>query len=112
MFAIVKMAHVCQYWRSTLISYPHLWSSIFVRSDHRDFVAACLERGQEAPLTVHLNLEYYDDEQCPDAIHPLLEGDHARRIRTLDVHLAMSNTVEEESPDDRFRDALDAFGLL
>ena len=27
-FEIVKMTHICQYWRSTLISYPHLWSWI------------------------------------------------------------------------------------
>ena len=42
-FEIVKMTHIWQYWRSTLISCLHLWSSIFVKNDHKDFVAACLE---------------------------------------------------------------------
>ena len=57
MFEIVKLTHICQYWRSTLISYPHLWSSIFVGNDHKDFVYTCLERSRELPLVVRLDLE-------------------------------------------------------
>ena len=60
MFEIVKLTHVCQYWWSTLISCPHLWSSIFVKNGHQNFVATCLERSREAPLTVRLDLEYGD----------------------------------------------------
>ena len=56
MFDVVRMTHVCQYWRSTLISYPRLWSSIFVRNDHKDFVVTCLERSRELPLAVRLDL--------------------------------------------------------
>jgi len=136
MFEIVKMTHVCQYWRSTLISYPRLWSSIFVRNDHRDFVAACLERNRGAPLTVHLNLARGGEEHYPDCIcirdewssrmrvnernpcryhttiYPLLEVDHTRRIRTLDVYLTLFDDYTEEHPDYRFEDALDNFGLF
>ena len=50
MFEIVKMTHICKYLRSTLISYPHLWSLIFVKNDHKDFVVACLERSRGTPF--------------------------------------------------------------
>jgi hypothetical protein len=65
MFEIVKMTHICQYWRSTLISCPHLWSSIFVKNDRKDFVAACLERSRELPLTVCLDLKHGDYHDYP-----------------------------------------------
>jgi len=68
MFEIVKMTHVCQYWKSALIS-PHLWSSIFVKNDHPDFVAACLKRSQEVPLTMWLDLKYGDYDEYPDCVY-------------------------------------------
>ena len=133
MFEIVKLTHVCQYWRSTLISYPHLWSAIFVKNDHKDFVAACLERSREVPLTVRLDLKYGDYHDYPDCtcirnewtpgmrinddnpcryhttIDPLLKVDHVQRIRKLDVHLNILDDVAEEGPDECFKDALDDF---
>ena len=136
MFEIVKMTHVCQYWRSTLISYPRLWSSIFVKNDHRDFVAACLERNREAPLTVNLDLVHGDYEHCPDrtytgnewssgmwvdernlcryptALYPLLKIHHTRRIRTLDFHLVMLDNVMRNDLNGEFKDALGGFGLF
>jgi len=134
-FEIVKMTHICQYWRTTLISYPHLWSSIFVKNDHKDFVAACLERSQEAPLTVRLDLKnpgYYDYHDCicdrnersaerginvrnscryHAAIDPLLEAGRFRRIRTLDVHLTIFNTTEYDVDED-FRIVLKGFKIF
>jgi len=133
---IVKMTHVCQYWRSTLISYPHLWSSIFVRNDHKDFAATCLERNREAPLTVRLDLthgnyeDHYPDCTCPwnewpetqidqkkpcryhTAIHPRMETNHTRRIRTLDVQLTMLDNVARQGTDQLFQDTLDGFKLF
>jgi hypothetical protein len=131
MLDIVKMTHICQYWRSTLTSCPHLWSSIFVQNDHRDFVAACLERSREVPLTVCLNLKYGDYHDYPDCtcirnewssgmqanennpcryhttIDPLLEADPIKRIHKLDVHLSMLDNDAGEGPDEEFKDALD-----
>jgi len=136
MFEIVKMTHVCQYWRSTLISYPHLWSSIFVKNDHKDFVAACLERSRELPLTVRLDLkhgDYHDYPECTcirnewssgmqinesnpcryhTTINPLLEDEHIKRIRILDVKLTLLDNVAEEGPDQDFAEALDDFDLF
>ena len=131
MFEIVKMTHVCQYWRSTLISYPHLWSSIFVKNDHKDFIAACLERSREVPLTVWLDLKHGGYGNYPDCtcirdewssgmwvnedspcryhttIYPLVEDNHTERIRTLDVHLTMRDNVAMNGPNREFKDALD-----
>ena len=58
MFELVKMTHVCRYWRSTLISSPHLWSSILVKNCCTELVAACLERSQQVPLAVYLDIKY------------------------------------------------------
>ena len=136
MFEIVKMTHVCQYWRSTLISHPHLWSSIFVKNDHKDFVAACLERSGGVPLTVCLDLKHGDYEDYPDCtcirnewssgmrineanpcryhttIDPLLELDNIQRIRKLEVHLTMLDGYAEEGLDQDFKDALDDFDFF
>ena len=119
-----------------MISYPHLWSSIFVKNDHKDFVAASLERSQEVPLAVRLDLKYGDYDDYPDCtcirdgwsigmqvnednpcryhttIDPLLEDDHIERIRTLDVHLTMLDNVARDGPDRAFKDALSNFELF
>ncbi|KAF9781575.1 hypothetical protein BJ322DRAFT_1077010 [Thelephora terrestris] len=122
MFELVKMTHVCQYWRSALISFPHLWSSIFVKNDRKEFVAACLERSQRVPLTVSLHLKYgtyrnYREspkctcfqwsswtrisEENPCSYHttilPLLHKDHTERIRKLDVRLILVENPDESA---------------
>jgi len=135
MFEIVKMTHVCQYWRSTAISYPHLWSSVFVQNDHKEFIAACLERSREIPLVVHLDLKHGDYHSYPDCtcirrewgsgtwidedrpcryhttIKPLVEADHLQRIRTLDIHLTMLDDDAGDGPEQAFWSALGDFGL-
>ena len=137
MFKVVKMTHVCRYWRSALISYPLLWSSIFVNNGRKDFVTLCLERSRKVPLTVPLDLrdcgynDYYygctctRDEQLsglgvndrsPCSYHtptgPLLKIAHIRRIRTLDVRLDLSDGLAEDDQDEDFWHALDGFKLF
>jgi hypothetical protein len=132
MFEIVKLTHTCQYWRSTLISCPRVWSSIFVKTDHKDFVAACLERSRELPLTVYLDLKHSDYDDCTcirnewssgmqvdeknpclyhATINPLLNADHLQRICELDVLLTMLDVLGE-GPDQDFNDALDGFEIF
>jgi hypothetical protein len=129
MLEIVRMTHVCQYRRSTLISYPRLWSSILVGNGHKEFAATCLERSRETPLTARLDLEHGDYylEDTParqidieggksrhyrTILNPLLDANCTRRIRTLDVHLSMVGYDTEEYPDKNFEDALDDFGFF
>jgi len=124
MFEIVKMTHVCQYWRSTLISYPHLWTAVFVQKRHQDMVAACLERSRGAPLTVRLDLtagdpylypnrpaleqvritsglpiDRRDPDHCRTGIDPLLEVEQIRRIRKLDVRFSILDWNFENALD-------------
>ena len=129
MFKIVKMTHVCRYWRSALISCPHLWSAIFVQKHHKNFVVACLERSRGVPLTVRLDLIAGDPhrpnctwEQIGTAsglrideknhshyctrIDPLLEVEHIRRIRKLDFYLSIFDDDRYDSGRN-IRNALD-----
>lgn len=102
----------------------------FVKNDHKDFVAACLARSQEVPLTVHLDLKHgnyrsYPDCTCMDdlpvgmqvdwanpcryhtTIHPLNSLRHTQRIRTLDVHITL---LRGDLPgDEYFQDVLNDF---
>lgn len=119
-FKLVKMTHVCQNWRSTLLSLPHLWSSIFVKNDRKEFVAACLERSRDVSLAVSIDLRYGNyrnyrefqecicylrmpsskvTEENPCRYHttilPLLNADYTKRIRKLDVHLTLIENAEE-----------------
>ena len=129
MFEIVKMTHICQYWRSALISYPHLWFTVFVQKLHKDFVVACLERSRGVPLAVGLDLTNGDPHRYPNGmcemvgassglridennpghyrtrIDPLLEVEHIRRIRELDVHLSMFDD-DRHDPNHDIRNAL------
>ena len=118
-----------------MVSCPHIWTSVFVKNDHKDFVAACLERSRNLPLTVSLDLKYGDYHDYPDCtciqnewspgmqinednpcryhttIDPLLEIDCARRIRKLDVRFTMMD-ASEEGPDQDFQNALDDFDFF
>ena len=132
MLELVKMTHICQYWRISLISFPHLWSSVFVKNDHREFVTTCLERSQRVSLTVHLDMKYVNDRNsrefhdcpclqwapspqfnernlCPHrtAILPLLNNYHTERVRNLDIHLTIVDDVVESEDHILFRSALD-----
>ena len=132
MFELVKVTHVYQDWRSILISHPRLWSSVFVKNDSKDFVAACLERSRELPLTVFLDLKhdgnYYDHRGCacikrkykmlitknnPCRYHttivPLLQAHYTRRIYKLDVNFSIFDSDPSELPQRNFQNALHDF---
>ena len=118
MFELVKMTHVCQHWRSVLISCPSLWTSIFVKSDPKQFITACLERSQKLPLTVWVDLTHSGDHEqrtcacsgrsywawrewdnpCPyhTTILPLTQSSHIQRIRQLDVRFTMLDSDASE----------------
>ena len=114
-----------------MISFPHLWSSVFVKNGHKEFVAACLERSRQVPLDVHLDMTYGNDcsycgthrcicfdwgsgteaseiNLCPHrtAIVPLRSSHHTERIRKLDIHLTIIDDFEGLA-DHIFSSALD-----
>ena len=113
-FELVKMTHVCQYWRVTLISFPRLWSSVFVENDHKEFVAACLERSGRVPLDVCLDMTfrgYKYHRKYQARIYPLLNNDHTERIRKLDIRLTLAEDPEEIA-DEAFGRALKELKLF
>ena len=132
MLELVKMTHICQYLRTTLISFPHLWSSVFMKNNRKELVTASLERSQQVPLDVCLDMEYGNDRDycrlhgcrcfressvrrtgnernlCSHhtAILPLLNNCYTEHIRKLDVRLAIANDSKGIGVD-IFRTALD-----
>ena len=59
-FDLITLTHVCRRWRDVLISYPIVWSHIYVRYDSSGpLVTTMLQRSRGVPLTV--NIEYYSD---------------------------------------------------
>ena len=111
MYALVELTHVCRFWRTTLISNPQAWATIFAtRSDCRSFVKTCLERSGSASLEVTVDVcnawkPYVlctcgDDKRwrlTPNNINPcerhfvfesLAETGHSTRIHTLNIRLS------------------------
>ena len=101
-----------------------------MKNDHKEFVAACLERSRDGPLAVLIDLKYGNyrnyrefqecicylrmpyskvTEENPCRYHttilPLLNADCTKRIRKLDVRLTLIENPEE-SFDCVFSDAL------
>jgi len=53
MYTLLRLTHVCRFWRSSLIHYPPVWTTIFATyKDRRSFVEMCLERSQPLLLRV------------------------------------------------------------
>ena len=116
MKTLVKLTHVCQFWRSTLINNPQAWVTIFATvDDRRSFVEICLERSGSVPLEV--TMDVYDgwrtypsctcekdaqsrlnpNEVDPCEWHFVFESfagpRHWKRIRTLNIFLSHATEV-------------------
>ena len=62
---IIALTHVCRYWRTVLLSYPRIWSTIRMRPGNPSIISDWLARGQKTPLTVFAEFEDMDDHpQC------------------------------------------------
>jgi len=52
-----KLAQVCSQWRFNVISNPLLWSMVHVsRKTQPEFIALCLERSEDTPLDITLEI--------------------------------------------------------
>ena len=49
---IVPLSHVCRYWRTALLSYPRIWSTVYMKPGHPSMVSEWLTRSQKVPLTI------------------------------------------------------------
>ena len=52
-FDVIALTHVCRRWRDALLSYPIIWSCIYVLHDS-PLVTTVLQRSQGVPLTVNI----------------------------------------------------------
>ena len=113
---IIPLTHVCRYWRTSLLTYPKMWSTLCMRPGPEDpsVISEWLARSQSIPLTViaelsdayeHPVCRYHDaptatiDDPDAHAVCPRHEAvlslnqllPHRSRIRDLDVSLHFSD---------------------
>ena len=118
---IIPLTHVCRYWRTLLLSYPKMWSTLCMKPGNPSMISEWLERSQQVPLTIiaefsdnhqHPPCRYqdsatatladaYDPEVCPRhkavlSLDQLLP--HRSRIHELDI-LILSSDPDWEEPD-------------
>ena len=121
---VVLLTHVCRYWRTALMSYPRMWSTVYMKPGDPSVISEWLARSQKTPLTIIAEFKdsYYRPpcryqneatatldgndrvEVCPrhqavlslDQLFP-----HRSRIRDLAIFLRSSSpSWDEEDHDD------------
>jgi len=106
LYDLLKLTHVCRFWREALTNQPRLWSTVFITErDRRSFVEACLERSHPVALEVTVEAKclgrIYSDCTCdkkprllPNDFNPceyhfqfelLAETKNSNRVRALDI---------------------------
>jgi hypothetical protein len=67
LYTLLSLTQVCRDWRILLIGHPRAWTTIFAtHRDSRRFVEVCLERSQDQPLevTVDINDKFWAPTGC------------------------------------------------
>jgi len=49
---ITPLTHVCRYWRTVILSYPQIWSTVCLKPGDPNTISEWLERSQKVPLFV------------------------------------------------------------
>jgi len=62
---IIPLTHVCRYWRTLLLSYPRIWSTLRMKPGNPSVISEWLARSQNVPLTVLAEFtDTYDHPPC------------------------------------------------
>ena len=57
LYTLLRLTHVCRFWRRSLIQCTRAWTTIFAtRMDRRGFVEMCLERSHPLPLEATVDI--------------------------------------------------------
>ncbi len=87
-FATLRLSHICRRFRNAVLSTPNLWSEVRAKAFNPkiEFVRTCVDRSQNAPLDVFLNLytnhiKKGEMSACDPVLFAVLP--HANRWRTL-----------------------------
>ena len=92
-FDVIALTHVCRRWRDALLSYPIIWSHIYVlHNSPEPLLTTVLQRSQEVPLTINIRYSSYltSPSACGCASHSAWEdGDYCshpptRQMSSLD----------------------------
>jgi len=120
---IIPLTHVCQYWRTLLLSHPRMWSTLWMKPGNPSIISEWLMRSQDVPLTViaefadayeHPPCRYHDSATttlvnvvdlgvCPRhkavlSLDQLLP--HRSRIRDLDILIHSSDPDWDDGAHD------------
>jgi len=49
---VISLTQVCRYWRTLLLSYPRMWSTLCMKPGNPSLISEWLARSQKVPLTV------------------------------------------------------------
>ncbi|PCH40285.1 hypothetical protein WOLCODRAFT_117013 [Wolfiporia cocos MD-104 SS10] len=85
-YILLSLDHVCQYWRSIVLSSPHVWQHVFLKDKHtlaalRMQSSLWLTRSTPLPISIHVALESGD--MLLPLLSPLLH--HISRWRSCTV---------------------------
>ena len=62
---VIPLTHVCRYWRSLLLSYPRMWSTLCMKPGNPSIVSEWLARSQNVPLIVIAEFtDIYEHPPC------------------------------------------------
>ena len=119
---IIPLTHVCQHWRTIILSYPKIWSTVRMKPGDPSVTSEWLARSQNTPITViaefsdsyeHPSCRYQDSATATLARHnsprvcprheAVLSLDrllpHRSRIRDLTIVLHSSDPDWEDHHD-------------
>ena len=61
----IPLTHVCRYWRMLLLSYPRMWTTLYMNPGSPSTISEWLARSQNAPLTIITEFnDAYDHPPC------------------------------------------------
>ena len=62
---VISFTHVCRYWRTVVLSYPKIWSLLYLLPGNPVMAAEWLARGQKHPLTLFAEFtDVHDHPPC------------------------------------------------
>lgn len=98
---LVAATHVCQYWRSTLISSPSLWTTFQLGSNHDvGRTLAYLERSKSATINIKITMNSLQELEALHHLAPHIHRTSSFAIRgSLGVHVASSLLLCSPAPN-------------
>ncbi|KAF8892543.1 hypothetical protein BD779DRAFT_1670233 [Infundibulicybe gibba] len=88
----VTLSHVCQHWRRLTLTFPTLWSSIFIQSPSRgdlSLVKLWLDRSRSCPLSIHVRTKLQPTLDQSAWVNPIFEVLCAQAHRWSNIEMLL-----------------------